>query len=162
MKLDPLSKEGFINYEKDKVHCDFVKARKLFNEDDDVVRTNKALSACKVFDIFFLHTSPSTTNIKLMIDDLSYLNFPEFTNQFLEKMKENFPSLLNLVTTYDFDFESSDSEGEKYKKRVLTRARRSSKRAIMFEVEKSMHTNTVTEYINEIHINPEEEINIID
>ena len=51
IKLGPLSEADFITYAKRKVECAFLKARKLFNEDDDVVRTNKALSTCKVFDI---------------------------------------------------------------------------------------------------------------
>ena len=162
MKLGPLTEEDFMRYASRKVECAFIKGRKLFNEDVDVVRTNKALSACKVFDIIFLRTSPSLANLGLMIDDLSYFNFPELTDEFLQNMKDELPNLLELAVTYDFDFESIDGEGEKYTKRVLTRARRVRKRAIMCEVERRMHRGENNEDVNGIPLNIEEEINIVD
>ena len=126
-KLGPISEEDFMNYAKSKVNCAFEKLDKLFNEDNDIVRTNKALSACKVFDILFLRTRPSIANLKLMIDDLSCFNFPEFTDDFLKNMKAELPSLLDLVTTYEFDFDDKDKESKEYKNRVLSRARRAKK-----------------------------------
>ena len=51
-----------------------------------------------------------------MIDDSSKFHFPEFTDEFLDKMKDELPSLLDLATTYAFDFEGFDLECDKYKK----------------------------------------------
>ena len=126
-KLGPISEEDFLSYAKTKVKCAFEKLNKLFNEDNDIVQTNKALSACKVFDILFLRTRPSIANLKLMIDDLSCFNFPEFTDDFLKNMKAELPSLMDLAITYEFDFDTEDEESTKYKNRVLSRARRAKK-----------------------------------
>ena len=94
-----------MNYAKRKVNCAFKKLNKLFNEDNDIVQTNKALSVCKVFDILLLCTRPSISNLKVMIDDLSYFNFPEFTDDFLKNMRAELLSSMDLAITYEFDFD---------------------------------------------------------
>ena len=153
-KLGPISEEDFMNYTKRKVNCAFEMLNKLFNEDNDIVQTNTALSACKVFDILFLCTRPSIANLTVMIDDLSCFNFPEFTDDFLKNMKAELPSLMDLAITYEFDFDTEDEESIKYKN---SRARRAKKRAIMFEVERHLHTNE-----DEVPHNIEEELNYVD
>ena len=104
-QLGPISNKDFMNYAKRKVNGAFLKVEKLFNQDDYVALTNRALSGCKVFDILILKTKPSIVDLKLMIDDLTYFTFPEFTDEFLNNMKDELPSLLNLATSYEFDFD---------------------------------------------------------
>ena len=96
------------------------------------------------------------------MNDFSYFNFPEFTDGFHQNMKDELPSLLDLAVTYKFDFKSIDIRGEKYTKRVLTRARRVREGAIMYEVERRTHNGKNQDDVNVIPINMEEEINIVD
>ena len=140
----------------------FDKVVNLFTHDADVIRTKNAYLACKVFDILYLRTEPSITDLELMIDDIAFFQFPEFTVEFLQQMKDELPNLLRLVSTNDFDFDARDVGGKKYNDRVITRARRARKRAIVLEVAMQAHENEFNHGDNVIPINIEEKIAHVD
>ena len=97
-----------------------------------------------------------------MIDDLINFQFPEFTPEFLSGMKEEIPSVLDIVKNMDFDFEGDICESDKYEKRVLSRAIRAKKRAVMIEIERLSYENENNGTNHELPRDIQQEILFVD
>ena len=132
-----LTEEDFIEYAKKCTRGAFLKYKKLFEDDQTLVRIRKANRACKVFDVLFLRSGPSVDTLNRLIDELAHFEFKEFNEEFLQKMKDEVPKLLKLVDSMPYNFEGEDAETESklYLNRLKIRARQARQRATLKNID---------------------------
>ena len=88
----------------------------LFLErNDDLFRFRKAIKAAKIFDPFLLAVLP-LESLAERIDELSHFQYPEFNQEFLDRMKKEVPpAVSDALQNFDWGcVEVSD----RYKTRI--------------------------------------------
>jgi hypothetical protein len=132
-----LTEEDFISYAKKCVQPAFDKYTSLFTEDAALARAKKAFCACKLFDVLYLRSGPSIESLNRLIDDLVHFDFPEFDDNFREKLKKEVPELLALATALEHNLEGEDAvaETKRFHERVKERERKDRQRATLFNVD---------------------------
>ena len=138
-----VTEEIFLEYANKFVKSAIEKYIKLFRDDEHLRRIRRAFRGCKVFDVLFLQSNPqpSLGTLHRLVDELVHFGFQEFTTTFIEDLKKEIPTLLELVRNMHYNFEGDDAEKEDHllSGKVKKKLRRSRKRTMLINIDNTLH-----------------------